>query len=101
MQPLSLPVLASAAASPILEFERRILDSMTDIEHWFRQSWQEHTPPFYGSVDLRNAGFKLAPVDMNLFRAASTTCPKTRCRARCRRLRLSSSAPVPMRASCC
>ncbi|HWY72395.1 MAG TPA: glutamate--cysteine ligase, partial [Burkholderiaceae bacterium] len=67
MQPLSLPVLASAAASPILEFERRILDSMTDIEHWFRQSWQEHTPPFYGSVDLRNAGFKLAPVDMNLF----------------------------------
>jgi glutamate--cysteine ligase len=23
--------------------------------------------PFYGSVDLRNAGFKLAPVDMNLF----------------------------------
>jgi len=29
--------------------------------------WQEHTPPFYGSVDLRNAGFKLAPVDMNLF----------------------------------
>jgi glutamate--cysteine ligase len=66
MQPFSVPVLTSAAG-PILEFERRILDSMTDIEHWFRQSWQEHTPPFYGSVDLRNAGFKLAPVDMNLF----------------------------------
>jgi hypothetical protein len=31
------------------------------------RQWQEHTPPFYGSVDLRNAGFKLAPVDMNLF----------------------------------
>ncbi|MGT2492998.1 glutamate--cysteine ligase [Cupriavidus basilensis] len=29
--------------------------------------WQEHTPPFYCSVDLRNAGFKLAPVDTNLF----------------------------------
>jgi len=27
----------------------------------------EHTPPFYTSVDLRNAGFKLAPVDTNLF----------------------------------
>ena len=27
----------------------------------------EHTPPFYSSVDLRNAGFKLAPVDTNLF----------------------------------
>jgi len=66
MPPSSIPVLASASG-PILEFERRILDSMTEIEHWFRQSWQEHTPPFYGSVDLRNSGFKLAPVDMNLF----------------------------------
>ena len=27
----------------------------------------EHTPPFYTSADLRNAGFKLAPVDTNLF----------------------------------
>ena len=36
--------------------------------------WQEHAVPFYASVDLRNAGFKLAPVDTNLcFRAASTT----------------------------
>jgi glutamate--cysteine ligase len=24
-------------------------------------------PPFYGSTDLRNSGFKLAPVDLNLF----------------------------------
>jgi glutamate--cysteine ligase len=62
---LSVPNLA--AAGPVLEFERRILDSVTEIEHWFRQQWQEHTPPFYGSVDLRNAGFKLAPVDTNLF----------------------------------
>jgi glutamate--cysteine ligase len=27
----------------------------------------EHTPPFYTSVDIRNAGYKLAPVDTNLF----------------------------------
>jgi len=27
----------------------------------------EHTPPFYSSVDIRNAGFKLSPVDTNLF----------------------------------
>ena len=27
----------------------------------------EHTPPFYSSVDVRNAGFKLAPVATNLF----------------------------------
>jgi glutamate--cysteine ligase len=60
-----VPILA--AAGPVVEFERRILDSVPQIEHWFRQQWQEHTPPFYGSVDLRNAGFKLAPIDTNLF----------------------------------
>ena len=27
----------------------------------------EHTPPFYSSVDIRNAGFKLSPVDTNLY----------------------------------
>ena len=32
-----------------------------------RTQWQEHLPPIYGSTDLRNSGFKLAPVDLNLF----------------------------------
>jgi len=40
---------------------------MPKIEHWFRTQWLEHAAPFYASVDLRNAGFKLAPVDTNLF----------------------------------
>ena len=61
------PNLVTAANGPLLDLERRILDSMTTIERWFRLQWQDHTPPFYGSVDLRNAGFKLAPVDMNLY----------------------------------
>jgi glutamate--cysteine ligase len=61
------PNLVTASNGPLLELERRILDSMPAIERWFRLQWQDHTPPFYGSVDLRNAGFKLAPVDMNLF----------------------------------
>ncbi len=61
------PNLVTAANGPLLDLERRILDSMPAIERWFRLQWQDHTPPFYGSVDLRNAGFKLAPVDMNLF----------------------------------
>ncbi len=56
-----------AVAGPALEFEQRVLDAMPAIEHWFRHQWHEHTPPFYASVDLRNAGFKLAPVDTNLF----------------------------------
>ncbi len=40
---------------------------MPEIERWFRNRWVENTLPFYTSVDLRNAGFKLAPVDTNLF----------------------------------
>ena len=63
----NVPNLATAASGPLLELERRMLDSMPAIERWFRLQWQDHTPPFYGSVDLRNAAFKLAPVDMNLF----------------------------------
>jgi len=62
-----VPHLLTALTGPINELEARILDSMPAIERWFRLEWMEHTPPFYSSVDLRNAGFKLAPVDTNLF----------------------------------
>ncbi len=62
-----VPHLTTALTGPLLELEKRFLDAAPDIERWLRNQWQEHTPPFYGSVDLRNAGFKLAPVDMNLF----------------------------------
>ncbi|MEW6466874.1 MAG: glutamate--cysteine ligase [Pseudomonadota bacterium] len=62
-----VPHLVTALTGPINELEQRILDSMPAIERWFRLEWMEHTPPFYSSVDVRNAGFKLAPVDTNLF----------------------------------
>ena len=62
-----VPHLTTALTGPLLELERRFLDSSTQIEHWLRGQWQEHTPPFYSSCDLRNSGFKLAPVDTNLF----------------------------------
>ncbi len=62
-----VPHLATALVGPLLELEQRILDNDTVVERWLRTQWQEHTPPFYCSVDLRNAGFKLAPVDTNLF----------------------------------
>jgi glutamate--cysteine ligase len=62
-----VPHLTTALTGPINELEQRILESMPAIERWFRLEWMEHTPPFYCSVDLRNAGFKLAPVDTNLF----------------------------------
>jgi glutamate--cysteine ligase len=62
-----VPHLTTALTGPLLELEHRFLESETVIEHWLRGWWQTHTPPFYASVDLRNAGFKLAPVDTNLF----------------------------------
>jgi glutamate--cysteine ligase len=76
-----VPRLTTALNGPLLEIERRFLDAMPEIERWLRGQWQEHTPPFYGSVDLRNAGFKLAPVDMNLFPAASITSTRRSCRS--------------------
>ena len=64
-----VPHLITALNGPINELEQRVLDSMPAIERWFRLEWMEHTPPFYSSVDIRNAGFKLAPVDTNLYPA--------------------------------
>lgn len=40
-----------------------------DTDTWFNQAFQETPPPPYCSVDLRYSGFKLAPVDTNLFPA--------------------------------
>ncbi len=62
-----VPHLVTALSGPLLDLEKKILEATPSIERWFRLEWQEHTPPFYCSVDLRNAGFKLAPVDSNLF----------------------------------
>ena len=62
-----VPHLVTALNGPLLELEKKILAATPAIERWFRLEWQEHTPPFYCSVDLRNSGFKLAPVDTNLF----------------------------------
>lgn len=62
-----VPHLVTALTDPINELEQRVLDSMPAIERWFRLEWMEHTPPFYSAVDVRNAGFKLAPVATDLF----------------------------------
>ncbi|MBK7352323.1 MAG: glutamate--cysteine ligase [Nitrosomonas sp.] len=64
---MAVPHLTTALRGPILALEKRILEAMPAIEHWLRGKWQQHIIPFYCSVDLRNSGFKLAPVDTNLF----------------------------------
>ena len=65
-----VPHLITALTGPINELEQRVLDSMPAIERWFRLEWMEHTPLFYSSVDIRNAGFKLAPVNTTLYPSA-------------------------------
>jgi len=49
------------------DLERQLLASQIEVERWLRGQWQDHAAPFYASVDLRNSGFKIAPVDTNLF----------------------------------
>ncbi|MCE2706308.1 MAG: glutamate--cysteine ligase [Proteobacteria bacterium] len=62
-----IPNLTTALNVPLLKLEQVCLNKQHEIEHWFRSKWHKNTPPFYGSVDLRNSGYKLTPVDMNLF----------------------------------
>lgn len=63
------PLLTTATTAPLHLLEKKILSQPQKIENWFKDQWQQSKAPVYGSVDLRNAGFKLAPVDMNLFPA--------------------------------
>jgi len=64
-----VPHLTTANAGPLYHIEKVILNQIATIESWFRQKWRETPPPLTSSVDLRHAGFKLAPVDTNLFPA--------------------------------
>ena len=59
--------LTTTLKAPLQDLERKVLEKRTEIEHWFRTEWLQHPVTFYASVDLRNSGFKLAPVDTNLF----------------------------------
>jgi len=65
----AVPHLTTAYSGPLHHIEEMILNQVPAIEGWFRKHWQETPPPITSSVDLRHAGFKLAPVDTNLFPA--------------------------------
>ena len=65
----AVPHLTTALTGPLRDIESNLLQNQVEIEQWFRQQWLDTPAPFYTSVDLRNAGFKLAPVDTNLFPA--------------------------------
>lgn len=61
------PSLTTALTGPLRELESHLIGHHNTIETWFRQQWRQTAPPFYASIDIRNAGFKVAPVDTNLF----------------------------------
>ncbi|NUX01624.1 glutamate--cysteine ligase [Wolbachia endosymbiont of Madathamugadia hiepei] len=39
------------------------------LNSWFEEKFDGLTLPFYSSIDLRNSGYKIAPIDANLFPA--------------------------------
>lgn len=58
------------AFTPVLDQLRDLIATRGDeITAWMDARRMESGAPFYSSVDLRHAGFKLAPVDTNLFPA--------------------------------
>jgi len=74
----TIPHLTTVLQEPLEDLQTHLFKHRTKIEQWLRLQWQDTPAPFYASVDLRNAGFKLAPVDTNLFPAGFNNLdPKT------------------------
>jgi glutamate--cysteine ligase len=63
------PILEQRANHPLSPLEVKVSDETVKIETWFRKQWNEFQAPFTTSVDIRNAGYKMAVVDTNLFPA--------------------------------
>ncbi len=53
-----------------------IIKNHMKIEAWFRNQWVKYPAPFYSSIDIRNSGYKIAPVDTNLFPAGFNNLDK-------------------------
>ena len=51
----------------LIDIDHLFLSVKDKIEAWFENQWQTIDAPFYCSTDLRRSGYKLAPVDTNLF----------------------------------
>src|SRR3569832_2422271 len=65
----AVPNLTTALTGPLFFFVLFLLVCLVVFVVWLCCLLLETPAPFYCSVDLRNAGFKLAPVDTNLFPA--------------------------------
>ena len=67
--PEPVPHLTTPNTLPLQKLEQIMLTQKVDIETWFREQWKKTPAPLTSSVDIRNAGFKVAPVDTNLYPA--------------------------------
>jgi glutamate--cysteine ligase len=48
---------------------RQISEKSAELEKWFEEKSKDLQLPFYTSFDIRDSGFKVAPIDANLFPA--------------------------------
>jgi glutamate--cysteine ligase len=44
-----------------------LIDRKEEIDAWFKEKYSSNRPFFYSSVDVRHSGYKIVPVDTNLF----------------------------------
>lgn len=56
-------------ASSLSPLQDMLNNHYDKIEAWFEKAWQHYPAPLTCSVDVRYAGYKLAPIDTNLFPA--------------------------------
>lgn len=66
---------SSAAIKTLLS--SRLHDRKKQVCDWVTAELKQAPPPFYCSIDLRDAGFKIVPVDCNLYPAGfNNICPE-------------------------
>ena len=61
------PQIRASRKTPEHALETLFNQHRDDIESWLADQWQLTTAPITSSVDIRNAGFKVAPIDTNIF----------------------------------
>ncbi len=60
----------------ILDLNERLLKKSAEVEKWKLRRRRQVSLPVYTSVDLRNAGYKIASIDTNLYPAGfNNLCP--------------------------
>ncbi len=68
--------LAKKAVALKRELAEKIHSHRKQISEWTLEQARKAPPPFYSSVDLRDSGHKIVPVDSNLFPAGfNNICP--------------------------